>query len=465
MLTATWQRRRFLVGAGAGALSPFFAAVVRGLAGEAIGQESKNKRLLVYLDGQGRPDMFRPKATSATEFALGAYPALEPWKKDLLIVDGLFVSENVHLHGCDWAWTCLKATKDERGNNQPAGPTIDRVIGAKIGANDPYQTISVVAWKGPYSRNAKAADGPAKPVPALPGPFEAYERVLAKLVAPSAGDVATGESAALRLAADKSVLDFVGADLARLKTRLPGAERAKVDQYVESLRGLEKTLGRAQAQAAVATCSKPTAPDKAVAQSAASAERMRATLDFAISSLACALTHVLVVHAGPDSSLYFLGDARIGTHGGHGHYDGADVHVPYTNYVAENLAYLRSRLASIKEGNGSMADSTVLLYTDEHGGRHHNGYWNTWFMAVGGGGILPTGRFLKLPIEKIVANDPRALPAGGAIPQSGGISTGTPAATTFLGDFFTSLANGFGVDLQSFGNPALARGRLAALGG
>src|SRR4029079_17513909 len=46
------------------------------------------------------------------------------------------------------------------------------------------------------------------------------------------------------LAREKSVLDFVGGDLARLQQRLPAPQREKLDHHLAGLRELERTLDR-----------------------------------------------------------------------------------------------------------------------------------------------------------------------------------------------------------------------------
>jgi hypothetical protein len=463
------DRRRFLLSLGVGGMAPLLGVFARSLSREALGQEGGGKRLLFYVDGMGRPAKYWPKRTGTpAELNMGAYTPLEPLKNDILVVDGLFNPFNVHLHGSNYSWTCLNGLAGEKPGPyhiKPAGPTIDRVIGATLSKAAPYSALSMFAFqKGPYFNNAKAADGPSRPAPPLPGPLEAYDQVIAKLAAPSGGGAITPEPASQRLAAEKSVFDFVRDDIQRLNARLAAPERAKLEQYTTSITGLEQTLARL-GQGGGGTCRKPNAPDAKVNEGGRGQyyvpERMTASLEFVVAALTCGLTNVMVLHTGTDGSMPFLGDPKIGTHG-HGHNDGPEQHLPYIKYQSENMLWLRTRLAAVPDAGGTFADSTTILYTDEHGGKHHAGYYDTWFMAIGGARVLPTGKFLQLPRDKIVENDLRAVVAKESSASILDIAkVGQSVASTFLGDFFAALANALGVRMDTFGDPRFARGPIS----
>lgn len=458
------ERRRFLQALGAGTCAPLLGVFCNAFSREALGQPAARK-VLFYVDGMGRPDKLWPSG-NGPDFNLGAYAPLEPLRKDLLIVAGLYNPFNIHLHGSMHAWTCVNGIQGIKpGDNyvKPGGVSFDRALGAALSKGDPYVSLNVMVHNGPYRANAKPADGPEKSVPIYPGPVEAYEQVLAPLAAPPAV-AGVVEPVAQRLAGQKSLFDFVVADVQRLKGRLAATERAKLDQYTESLRTFEQTLARLQAQSGGGTCQKPTPPDAKLKMPGQqnSPERMSASLDFAIAALSCGLTHVMKLHVG-GGPLAFLGNTDIGTHT-QGHSVAPELHVPYVKYHCDSLVALRSRLALLPDGGGKLADSTTIVYTDEHGGAHHNGMYRTWFMVLGGAGVMPTGRMLQLPVTKIVAGDPRAVPSGGALPQFGGIGVGTQAGATFLGDFFAGLATALGAKMDRFGAPEHAKAPVALAG-
>src|SRR5262249_46723476 len=71
-----------------------------------------------------------------------------------------------------------------------------------------------------------------------------------------------GQEAAMRaLAREKSVLDFLKGDLARLNQRLPTDQRPKLDSHLSSLLEFERTLVAPSADAGAPTVMVPPPPD------------------------------------------------------------------------------------------------------------------------------------------------------------------------------------------------------------
>ena len=67
-------------------------------------------------------------------------------------------------------------------------------------------------------------------------------------------------------------------------------------------------------------------------------------------------------------------------------------------YHFDLIAGLCKKLESIKEGNGTMLDNTVIVYLSDGAEGHHSRCWE-WPMVVIGdmGGKLKTGRYVDYP--------------------------------------------------------------------
>ena len=77
---------------------------------------------------------------------------------------------------------------------------------------------------------------------------------------------------------------------------------------------------------------------------------------------------------------------------------------------AQQLAKMATTLAATPEGNGSMLDNTLILYTSCSGGAHHDGQRDWPFVLLGGmANKLQLGRYIeydqyKAPGHRTIAN-------------------------------------------------------------
>ncbi len=84
-----------------------------------------------------------------------------------------------------------------------------------------------------------------------------------------------------------------------------------------------------------------------------------------------------------------------------------DDHKKYDRWYAARWAYLLNKLDSIKEGNGTMLDNTLIVFgqdttTNTEGGRTglgaHYGLRFPMFLAGGGNFAFKTGQYLQIPM-------------------------------------------------------------------
>ena len=100
----------------------------------------------------------------------------------------------------------------------------------------------------------------------------------------------------------------------------------------------------------------------------------------------------------------------------------------------EQFAYLVQRMKEIPEGNGTLLDNTVFVWTNELGkGNSHTRDNMPCVIAGRGGGVARTGRCLKF--------DRRSH-----------------------ADLWTAIGQGYGAEIQTFGNPAYNDQPLSEIG-
>jgi hypothetical protein len=250
--------------------------------------------------------------------------------------------------------------------------------------------------------------------------------------------------AAARHAADVALMDYLTKDATRLRQRLAGTERAKLDTHLDALAGISRRINR---QGTIA-CAKPTeAPDGNRAH-APGDEYIPIVLDFAAQLLACDLTRVVHVSIDPvnSGSAPWLADkdpifssASLHNDIAHGYRPGDEASQKLLSFVhawyAEQVSYFIDLLKATPEGDGTVYDNTIILWINELGDPARHMHTNVPFVLGGGAGTYEKGRYLAY-----------------------GVGTETADASDPHSRLLTSLANQFGANVDHFGDPAYTGG-------
>ncbi len=436
-------------------------ALLRGLAGAAIGLpflEAMSptasaaplpKRLVVFFT----PDGTIPGAWatgSVDNFTLG--PILEPLnahKSDLIVLTGINNEAAHHGPGDDHQrgmGTMLTGTELQPGPDKggcdtcPAagfagGPSVDQVIAQKIGNQTKLASMEFgVSVHEANSWSRMSFSGPGTPMPPVDNPKLAYNRIF--------GDFNADPAGAKRLAAERHlVLDSVMSDANKLKAKLGSGDRAKLEQHLSSLDGINKhldTVGQLGGD-----CSLPPAlGDIGDIYDEKNHEAVgRLQIDLMVAAMACDITRV--------SSLQWtvsVGNTTFSQFGlteGHhelSHHPTDDAVsqaalIKIDNFYAKQMAYLIEKMKSIHEGSGTLLDNTVILWCNELALGNAHSHDNMHYLLAGScGGAFKTGRYLNYQ------GDPH-------------------------NNLLVSLCQAMDVDVSTFGNPAYCKGPLAGLTG
>jgi hypothetical protein len=135
---------------------------------------------------------------------------------------------------------------------------------------------------------------------------------------------------------------------------------------------------------------------------AAQPEVLKAQMDNAVAALTCDLTRSVVLQlgrGGSDATYPWLGlnDNHHGwTHSAPGDAGMIANATKLSTWFSEQVLYLLQQLASVKEGDGTLLDNTILLWSTEVAEGESHSYMNMpYVLAGGGGGKLRPGRYLK----------------------------------------------------------------------
>jgi hypothetical protein len=200
-----------------------------------------------------------------------------------------------------------------------------------------------------------------------------------------------------------SILDRVKEDAAALKRQVSHADRAKLDEYLTSVREVEKRVERtraakSRAEGRARRRGGPVAamhrPDNGLPEDIR--EHMRLMCDIIALAFQTDKTRVATLLLCRDLSGLFYPFLDVRTaHHPTSHEDHSDAYERVTRYYVGQLAYLAGRLAAMPEGDRSVLDNSCLMFLSNmwSGSRHDSGKLPV--LLVGGlGGTLATGRVL-----------------------------------------------------------------------
>jgi hypothetical protein len=360
----------------------------------------------VYVPHGAIMDKWTP-ATTGKEFSFT--PILEPlesYRKHLLIVSGL-ASHNadggVHVLTTP-TWLSGVHPKRTDGSDVAAGTTIDQIAAQKISQDTPFPSLELTTedvtsviggCEAGYScvyYNTCSWRTPTMPLPMEVNPRVVFERLLGE-----------GGTQAERLAArreDNSVLDAITQQVHHLKARLGSRDQVKLDDYLDSVREIERRIQAAEKQQANPQISVPDAPVGVPEQYD---EHVKLMFDLVTIAYQADLTRVFTfMFARELSQRVYLQVGVSDPHHSLSHHqnDKAKIArlVKINNYHAQLFSYFMEKLRSTPDGDGTLLDHALLLYGSNMSNSNlHSHYPLPSLLAGGACGRLEGGRHLQYP--------------------------------------------------------------------
>jgi hypothetical protein len=369
-------------------------------AGAPQGPSAPPKRFVVQFMGTGiSPNNWSAKGDGdAMELSKSLQP-LEPFKKQLNVINGLFnkPSTGVGIHP-GMTGNILSGMPLTKGAVLHGGVSVDQVLAAKIG-QDTVQPSLVLACEQPltgyHETNFSMAYSShiSWQTPDSPVDVEVYPSL--------AFDSLFENSGSRRL---ESILDRVSGEAAGLRRRISGGDRAKLDEYLSSVRDVEQRAQKMRGDMVKAADhakdrGKPLIamkrPDDGLPEDIR--EHMRLMCDIMALAIQTDKTRIATMLMCRDLSGLFYPFLNVrDAHHPASHHDTSDDYERITRYYISQLAYLAGKLQAMPEGQGTVLDNTCLLWLSNmfSGSNHDNS--TLPILTLGGlGGTLTTGRVLN----------------------------------------------------------------------
>jgi hypothetical protein len=307
------------------------------------------------------------------------------------------------------AYLCANKPKKTTGADIEDGATIDQLIAQKIGQESLLPSLQL-AIEDPGANSSNCGEGyscaytnsiswstPNRPLPMELNPQVVFEKLF--------GDVQakTPAERAARREQDRSILDAVTRKLARFKQDLGPGDKAKIEDYTDSIREIERRLEIAKKATGTVENSEGVVVPAGVPDSFD--EHIKLQFDLQAMAFKADITRVSTVLYARDLTgrSYPASGTNTSFHGGSHHAENPDRIKDYSKinrYHVQCLSYFVDKLKNTPDGDGTLLDHSLILYGTNMGDSNQHLHYDVPHILVGGAsGQLKGGRHLSFPTK------------------------------------------------------------------
>jgi Protein of unknown function (DUF1552) len=323
--------------------------------------------------------------------------------------------------------TGIKPRKTAGSDATVGSATIDQQIAQKIGRETLLPSLQL-AVEDPNSSSSNCGEGYScsytnsiswielptpetetiprtSPLPMELNPQVVFERLF--------GSGSTPEQRAQRMRQSKSILDSLVAELASLRRQLGPGDIQTVNQYTEEIREIERRIQLAsKASGDVPELDLPPGIPEQFDQ------HIRFHYKLVALALKADITRVVTLlgardltgrsYPFPKGELFPNGGTSVSFHGGSHHQDDPVQIRRYSDlnrYHLSTTAYLAEELKSVREGDGTLLDNTVIMHGTNMGNSNQHQHYDVPHYLIG-------GKNLGLRGNRHLAYERKTVPTG-----------------------------------------------------
>jgi len=378
--THAMPRRTFLRGLGATMALPLLdsmapAASVAAAAAPPIrlGYVYTPNGIVGACDKSPRPFMWTPKAAGANFEFSPTMKALEPFRDEINVFSGLAQvtgralgdGPGDHARATATFLTGVHPYKTG-GADFHLGISADQIAAKALGQYTQLASLELGLEPQPLAGNCDSGytcaymsmswRGPTSPLPAEINPRTVFERLFGD------GDSTDARARIARLESQRSVLDYVSGSLSRLRMALGVGDKRKLEEYLESVRDIERRIQLAESQnVELPHIERPGAiPEDYL-------HYTKLMIDMQVVAWQTDMTRVASLMLGRDGSNRSY--REIGVSDGHhsiSHHQGdgekLDKLIKIDGLHVSMFAYLLEKLKATPDGDGTLLDHSLVLF-------------------------------------------------------------------------------------------------------
>jgi len=407
-------RRSFLRGMGATLGLPLLDAMIPASTALAATPAAPVRRLgFVYIPMGATINRWTPSATGRITELSPSLSSLTPFLDRLTVITNLEL-KNAYSAGnhatANSAFLSAAKARMTEGTDYQLGTTVDQIAAQQIGKETPLPSLELamdlMATVGDCDngfacvyQNNLSWSSPTTPLPAEAHPRAVFERLF--------GDGGNTADRRAEMKKDASILDWITEDIANLRGKVGPADRTRINQYLDTVREVERRIQKAEAQARE---SRLPELDRPLGVPAAYADHARLMFDLQVLAMQADMTRVITFQLARETSNRTYPEIGV-----------SDAHHPLTHHggnpekmerVAKInafhvslFAYFLEKLKSTAEGEGSLLDHSAILYGSGMGNPDVHDHVNLPILVAGGAaGRIKGARHIKYKEPVPLAN-------------------------------------------------------------
>jgi Protein of unknown function (DUF1552) len=407
-------RRTFLRGVGATVALPLLDAMIPSMTALAQTAAKPVRRLgFVYIPMGSNIARWTPPGENGalTELSNTLSP-LQPVIKYVTVLSNMELKNaypGTHATS-NAAFLSAAKAKWTESSDYYLGTTVDQIAAKQMGQETQLPSLELAmdlmevvgqcdnGYACVYQNNLSWSS-PTTPLPAEAHPRVVFERLF--------GDGVSSAERRKALRKRASLLDWVREDIARLQRQLGPADRTKVSEYIDTVREVERRIGKAEAQA----LDNPLPDlDRPVGVPASYAEHAKLMFDLQVLALQGDITRVITFQLARETSNRSYTEIGVpDPHHPTSHHGGDPdklAKIAKINQFHVSLfAYFLEKLNSVSEGDGTLLDNSLYLYGSGMGNSNIHDHVNLPIIVAGGAaGKVRGGRHLKYAEAAPLAN-------------------------------------------------------------
>lgn len=413
-------RRTFLRGIGATLALPLLDAMVPAMAATRLTAAKPAVRLgFVYVPNGIIQKAWLPAKTGTGYEMASTMKPLEAYREKILVLSNLMqnggraLGDGAGDHARAGAtWLTGVHPKKTEGSDIHAAISADQIAADEFGKTTQLASLEIgleepslaggcdSGYSCAYT-NTISWRNPTMPNPMEVNPRAVFERLF--------GDGETTDPAARlkRMNEDRSILDFVRGDVARLEPGLGSRDKRKLNEYLEGIRDIERRIQKAEEQNASVKIPVFERPDGIPDDFEEHAKLMSDLMVIAFQTDMTRVVSYMMAREGSNRSY-----RSIGISDGHHsvtHHQNDPEKIAKTMKIdqlhVKTFGYLLGKLDSTPDGDGTLLDHSMILFgssiSDGNAHTHHD---LPLVLAGGGAGQVKGGRHIRYAPETPMNN-------------------------------------------------------------